>query len=105
MIYDLIVKSTTPRSYMASLMPLQRDIQPFRAPPSLGCFRPDEFLNTLTSGGPQLTSSLRGDWPGLYKRFFRSANFKGWYDRRSAELQTALGVLQMEALAMAVRCK
>lgn len=88
--------------YMASLMPLQRDISPFKAAPTPNQFKQDDFLQTLETSGPQLTSTLRGDWEGLYKRFFRSSNFKGWYESRYAELQQTLQSLQLQALSEAV---
>lgn len=65
--------------YMASLMPLQKDISAFRAAPTPNHFKQDCFLATLELSGPQLTSPLKGDWSGLYKRFFRSPNFQDWY--------------------------
>lgn len=88
--------------YMASLMPLQKDISPFKAAPTPNQFKPDDFLSTLDQSGPHLTSTLRGDWVGLYKRFFRSPNFKGWYESRYTELTQTLQVLQLQALSDAV---
>lgn len=74
----------------------------FQAAPVPQTFNPEEFLNTLTQSGPQLTSSLKGDWEGLYKRFFRSANFNGWFNERYTNLTQKLQALQLEALADAV---
>lgn len=88
---------------MASLMPLQKDISPFKAAPTPHQFKQDDFLATLENSGPQLTSSLKGDWEGLYKRFFRSPNFKGWYESRYMELTQTLQTLQLQALSDAVR--
>lgn len=85
--------------YMASLMPLQKDISPFKAAPNPNQFKQDDFLATLETSGPQLTSTSKGDWEGLYKRFFRSANFKGWYENRYLELTQKLQTLQLEALS------
>ena len=53
--------------YVASLMPLQRNISPFKGAPSLRPFDAEEFLKTLEQSGPQLTSGLKGDWVGLYR--------------------------------------
>lgn len=89
--------------YMASLMPLQKDISPFKAAPTPHQFKQDDFLATLENSGPQLTSSLKGDWEGLYKRFFRSPNFKGWYESRYMELTLTLQTLALKALSDAVR--
>ncbi|ALC48363.1 CG3309 [Drosophila busckii] len=87
--------------YMASLMPLQKDISPFKSAPNASSFKLDDFLATLETAGPQLTSTLKGDWKGLYRRFFRSANFRGWYESRHRELQLTLQDLQLQALSKA----
>lgn len=85
--------------YMASLMPLQKDISPFKAAPAPNQFKQDDFLATLEQSGPQLTSTSKGDWHGLYKKFFRSPNFKGWYETRYLELIQTLQALQLKALS------
>ncbi|KAH8387348.1 hypothetical protein KR093_006495 [Drosophila rubida] len=87
--------------YMASLMPLQKDISPFKSPPNASSFKLDDFLATLESAGPQLTSPLKGDWKGLYRRFVKSPNFRGWYEARHRELQLTLQELQLQALSEA----
>ncbi|KAH8287679.1 hypothetical protein KR054_011606 [Drosophila jambulina] len=87
--------------YMASLMPLQKDISPFKSAPNASSFKLDDFLTTLETAGPQLTSPLKGDWKGLYRRFFRSPNFRGWYEARHRELQLTLQDLQLQALSEA----
>lgn len=88
--------------YMASLMPLQKDISAFRSAPVPNHFKPDQFLATLEQSGPQLTSTLKGDWCGLYKRFFRSPNFRDWYETRYKELTQTLQLLQLQALSNVV---
>ncbi|XP_055922026.1 protein DENND6A [Eupeodes corollae] len=85
--------------YMASLMPLQRDISPFKSAPSPNQFKQDDFLATLDQSGPHLTSPLKGNWKGLYQRFFNSPNFKGWYETRHKELQRTLQSIQLQALS------
>ncbi|KAG5673063.1 hypothetical protein PVAND_003138 [Polypedilum vanderplanki] len=85
--------------YMSSLMPLARDISAFRAPPVPAQFKEETFLGTLELSGPQLTSTVKGDYEGLYKRFFRSANFRGWYEARRMEQLQKLDELHQEALA------
>ncbi|KAJ8301413.1 hypothetical protein KUTeg_020400 [Tegillarca granosa] len=87
--------------YMASLMPLQRNISPHKGPPRLRPFDPEEFLKSLEHSGPQLTSGIKGDWEGLYKKFFRCQNFEGWYQHRQFEVNQKLQVLHMEALCEA----
>lgn len=85
--------------YMSSLMPLARDISAFRAPPVPAPFKEETFLGTLELSGPQLTSTVKGDFEGLYKRFFRSVNFRGWYEARRMEQMEKLETLHQEALA------
>uniref|UniRef100_A0A182NHE4 UDENN domain-containing protein n=1 Tax=Anopheles dirus TaxID=7168 RepID=A0A182NHE4_9DIPT len=85
--------------YMASLMPLQKDISPFRSAPQPHPFKQEDFLATLEEFGPQLTSTCKGDWEGLYRRFFSSPNFKGWYETRYCELEQTLQVLHMQTLS------
>lgn len=85
--------------YMSTLMPLARDISAFRAPPVPAPFKEDTFLGTLELSGPHLTSTVKGDYEGLYKKFFRSVNFRGWYESRRMEQLEKLEVLHQEALA------
>lgn len=85
--------------YMSSLMPLAKDISAFRAPPVPAQFKEDMFLSTLELSGPQLTSTIKGDYEGLYKRFFRSSNFRGWYESRRMEQLEKLEALHQEELA------
>lgn len=87
--------------YIASLMPLQRDISPFKATPVPSDFKQDDFLATLELSGPQLTSSCKGDWDGLYRRFFLSSNFRAWYLTRHHELMQTLQAHHLQALAEA----
>uniref|UniRef100_A0A3B3TWC4 DENN/MADD domain containing 6B n=1 Tax=Poecilia latipinna TaxID=48699 RepID=A0A3B3TWC4_9TELE len=84
--------------YMASLMPLQRSVTPWKTPPQVRPFSQDEFISTLDQTGPQLTSMLRGDWMGLYRRFFRSPNFDGWYRQRHREMTQKLESLHLETI-------
>ncbi|XP_033017355.1 protein DENND6B isoform X1 [Lacerta agilis] len=87
--------------YMASLMPLQRAITPWKNPPQIRPFQQEDFLKTLEHAGPQLTCVLKGDWVGLYRRFFRSPNFDGWYRQRHREMMHKLEALHLEAIAEA----
>ncbi|KAJ1365658.1 hypothetical protein KIN20_026059 [Parelaphostrongylus tenuis] len=63
--------------YLSSLMPLRKEMSPFKAIPSARPFSIDEFLLTIDGSGPSLTCGIKGDWPGLYRRFVTSANFNG----------------------------
>ncbi|XP_055017109.1 protein DENND6B [Boleophthalmus pectinirostris] len=84
--------------YMASLMPLQRSVTPWKTPPQIRPFNQDEFMATLNHSGPQLTSMLKGDWMGLYRKFFRSTNFDGWYRQRHKEMSQKLECLHLEVI-------
>ena len=85
--------------YLASLMPLAKNISPYRAAPQVRAFNSEDFLKSLESCGPQLTSTVKGDWEGLYKRFFKSPNFVGWYSQRIKEVSQKLQLLHLESLA------
>lgn len=73
-----------------------------QAIPSLRPFNPDEFLATLEQHGPHLTSGIRGDWEGLYRRFFRSPNFSAWFNARYQEVSDKLAELHLQAVCDAV---
>ncbi|XP_043944503.1 protein DENND6B [Protopterus annectens] len=87
--------------YVASLMPLQKTVTPWKNPPQIRPFSQDEFMKTLEHTGPQLTSTLKGDWLSLYRRFFRSANFDGWYRMRLKEMSQKLETLHLEVICEA----
>ncbi|XP_036122480.1 protein DENND6A isoform X6 [Molossus molossus] len=84
--------------YVASLMPLQKSISPWKSPPQLRQFLPEEFMKTLEKAGPQLTSRIKGDWIGLYRHFLKSPNFDGWFKTRRKEMTQKLEALHLEAL-------
>ena len=84
--------------YIASLMPLAKNVSPYKAAPQVRTFNDEEFIKSLESCGPQLTSSVKGDWESLYRRFFKSPNFVGWYGQRSREMTRKLQLLHLEAL-------
>ncbi|XP_045146063.1 protein DENND6A [Echinops telfairi] len=84
--------------YVASLMPLQKSISPWKSPPQLRQFIPDDFMKTLEKAGPQLTSRIKGDWIGLYRHFLKSPNFDGWFRTRRKEMTQKLEALHLEAL-------
>ncbi|XP_048209616.1 protein DENND6B isoform X2 [Perognathus longimembris pacificus] len=87
--------------YMTSLMPLQKSVTPWKSPPQIRPFRQDEFLRSLEHAGPQLTCILKGDWLGLYRRFFKSPHFDGWYRQRHKEMAQKLEALHLEAICEA----
>uniref|UniRef100_A0A8C6P1C6 DENN/MADD domain containing 6Aa n=1 Tax=Nothobranchius furzeri TaxID=105023 RepID=A0A8C6P1C6_NOTFU len=84
--------------YVASLMPLQKSISPWKSPPQLRPFNQLDFMKTLEKTGPQLTSRLKGDWIGLYRHFLKSPNFDGWFRSRRREMTQKLDALHLEAL-------
>uniref|UniRef100_A0A672QXP1 Protein DENND6B-like n=1 Tax=Sinocyclocheilus grahami TaxID=75366 RepID=A0A672QXP1_SINGR len=85
--------------YLESLMPPQRSMSPWKTPPQIRSFSQDEFMKTLEQAGPQL--NLKGDWTGLYRRFFRSPNFDGWYRFRHREMTQKVECLHLEAICAA----
>nr|XP_023671791.1 protein DENND6B-like [Paramormyrops kingsleyae] len=87
--------------YLASLMPLQKSVTPWKTPPQIRPFSQEEFMKTLEHAGPQLTSVLKGDWMGLYRRFFRSPNFDGWFRLRHREMTQKLECLHLEVISEA----
>ncbi|XP_035875681.1 protein DENND6B isoform X4 [Phyllostomus discolor] len=87
--------------YMASLMPLQKSITPWKTPPQIRPFHQDDFLCSLEHAGPQPTCILKGDWLGLYRRFFKSPHFDGWYRQRRREMARKLEALHLEAICEA----
>uniref|UniRef100_A0A8K9WVR0 DENN/MADD domain containing 6Aa n=1 Tax=Oncorhynchus mykiss TaxID=8022 RepID=A0A8K9WVR0_ONCMY len=84
--------------YVASLMPLQKNISPWKSPPQLRPFLQEDFMKTLEKAGPQLTSPLKGDWMGLYRQFLRCPNFDGWFRNRRREMMKKLEALHLEAV-------
>lgn len=87
--------------YFASLMPLQKNVSPFKGTPMIQTFNQEEFLKTLETSGPHLTSGIKGDWTGLYRRFIRSPNFVSWYDSRLREANQKLKMIHIEAISAA----
>lgn len=84
--------------YFASLMPLAKNLSPFKRPPLLQHFKIEDFISTLDATGPQLTSGIKGDWTGLYRRFLRSPNFVCWYHNRMKEANDKLLELHLESI-------
>ncbi|OTF81674.1 hypothetical protein BLA29_010492, partial [Euroglyphus maynei] len=84
--------------YFASLMPLAKNLSPFKRPPILHHFKIEEFINSLDATGPHLTSLVKGDWNGLYRRFLRSPNFVCWYSNRLNEATQKIQSLHLETI-------
>ncbi|XP_051629671.1 protein DENND6B isoform X3 [Manacus candei] len=96
-----LIKRLLKEHYIASLMPLQRAITPWKNPPQIRPFCQEDFMKTLEHAGPQLTCVLKGDWLGLYRRFFKSPNFDGWFRQRHREMTHKLEALHLEAICEA----
>lgn len=85
--------------YLSLLMPLKREINPFKLdPPQPRPFVEAEFLLTIEKNGPQLTSTLKGDWSGLYRKFLKSPNFEFWVGQRVTDQRKELQLLHLETL-------
>jgi len=84
--------------YLASLMPLKRNVSPFKSTPVIQPFNPDDFFKVIEITGPTLTSGIKGDWVGLYKKFFRCPNFKLWYETRCREVNQQLNQVHIKAI-------
>ncbi|XP_064399646.1 protein DENND6A-like [Halichondria panicea] len=87
--------------YLASLMPLKRDVSPWRPPPQVKVFDLPTFLETVEGAGPQLTTGIKGNWTGLYKRFVLSPNFMSWFALRKEEANQKLRLLHLDTLCKA----
>lgn len=83
--------------YLTQLMPLHSRISPFKAPPELPPIDIEAFISTLDTSGPQLTTKVKGDWLGLYRKFFSSSNFYSWYRDRKSEIDRKLWSLHMDS--------
>ncbi|KHN72432.1 Protein DENND6B [Toxocara canis] len=87
--------------YLSSLMPLQKQMSPFKAVPQARPFIVDEFLLGLDDTGPALTCGVKGDWNGLYRRFMASKNFEGWLRCRRKDVDRQLRAAHLEVLCNA----
>lgn len=87
--------------YLASLMPLQKSVSPYKSAPAMLPFNQDDFFKLLHISGPQLTSGIKGDWVSLYRKFFRCANFHVWYEGRCDEVNRQLNQLHIQSMLSA----
>ncbi|CAD5220044.1 unnamed protein product [Bursaphelenchus okinawaensis] len=87
--------------YLSSLMPLRKQINPFKSIPQVKVFEMDEFFANLKKNGPLLTCGVKGDWCGLYTRFIRSPNFKSWLQMRLKDVEQQLSVIHLDVLCSA----
>jgi len=85
--------------YVASLMPLRKEISSWRTPPTARPFNAVEFLTQLKLKGPQLTSKIKGNWENLYQKFIRSPNFFGWLEKRERSMKDQIFKLHLESMS------
>ena len=71
-------------------------------PPQLRPFNTEQFLKSMEGTGPHLTTGIKGNWNGLYRRFLDSPNFVGWYTVRKEEANQKLRLLHLDQLCKAV---
>lgn len=83
--------------FLVQLMPLHSSISPFKSPPVLPSFDQNSFLASIDMSGPNLTTSIKGDWIGLYKKFLNCPNFTVWYNERKVDIDRKLLYLHMES--------
>ncbi|KAI5614937.1 protein DENND6B, partial [Silurus asotus] len=98
-LYELTQSFVLPlERYLAGLMPGQISVTPWKTPPQIRPFSQDEFFATLNHAGPQ---TPKGDWLSLYKKFFQSSNFDGWFRAKQREMTQKLECLHLEAICEA----
>ncbi|GMS95836.1 hypothetical protein PENTCL1PPCAC_18011, partial [Pristionchus entomophagus] len=84
--------------YLSSLMPLRKEMSPFKSIPSVRPFVLENFLLTLEEAGPSLTCGIKGDWAGLYRRFILSPSFAEWLSSRSSSMSQQIKSSYVENL-------
>lgn len=106
--------------YMVSLIP-SSSVTAFKSIPSITPFNQDDFFKSLCgqeqnlklspkssnsdldvsgkrSDHPSTMTGIKGDWIGLYKKFFRSPNFSSWFEMKFLELETNLKQLHIKSI-------
>ena len=71
-------------------------------PPQLRPFNTENFLKSMEGTGPHLTTGIKGNWNGLYRKFLESPNFVNWYTVRKEEANQKLRLLHLDQLCKAV---
>uniref|UniRef100_A0AC34QHB4 UDENN domain-containing protein n=1 Tax=Panagrolaimus sp. JU765 TaxID=591449 RepID=A0AC34QHB4_9BILA len=84
--------------YLSSLMPLRKQISPFKALPQAKPFCFEDFLVFLNQSGPVLAAGVKGDWEGLYRKFVETKNFAGWLKSRMEDVDQQLRDTHLEIL-------
>ncbi|KAM4602306.1 protein DENND6B, partial [Discoglossus pictus] len=98
-LFDLTQSFILPlERYLGSLLPHHSSITPWKNPPQVRPFQQEELMKTLEHTGPQLTSSIKGDWMGLYRRFLKSPHFDGWYRQKQREMRDRLETAHLKVI-------
>jgi hypothetical protein len=84
--------------YLAGLMPLRKDVSPWKPPPRLKEFDKEQFLKMVEGAGPQTLSGIKGNWVPLYRQFLSSPNFDAWFAVRKQEADQKLRVIHLDLL-------
>eukprot|EP00052_Salpingoeca_macrocollata_P015617 m.124597 g.124597 ORF g.124597 m.124597 type:complete len:587 (+) comp19749_c0_seq4:35-1795(+) len=85
--------------YVARIMPLKKEISPFKPVPRMAEFNARAFLLSLPDCLPTLNRIRNGNWPALYGRFLKSVNFRGWLRQREREINENLLKLYLQSVA------
>lgn len=85
-------------SYLGTLMPPLKCISPHKSAPCLKNFEPEDFFKMIEQNKRLLTSSLKGDLVGLYRKFFMSPIFECWLQNRRREINQKLQALHIQAV-------
>lgn len=80
--YELTQQFVLPLDrFVTRLMPLKRDVSPFRPLPRFPDFHVDDFFASLREH--LKTQPRKGNWTALYSRFIESGNFRLWLKTRA----------------------
>lgn len=86
-------------SYIATLMPLRRELSPFQPVLQMRPFSLEHFLAPLKHFGHP---GVKGDWQALYRQFMtRSPNFIGWLRQRQKDIERQLRLHHMDIICQA----
>ena len=86
--------------YFASLIPMIREVSPWKSPPRPRPFNTEQFMTYLEEIGPQipLKSSRKHKWLTLYTTFIQSPNFMMWLRLRTKQADVQLRRVYLRAL-------
>ncbi|CAJ0931114.1 unnamed protein product, partial [Mesorhabditis belari] len=87
--------------HLSSLMPLRKNMSPFKSIPYPRPFVLDDFLSGLDAAGPSLTCAVKGDWAGLYRRFACTRTFASWLAQRNMEITKQIRLVYIDEICQA----